>query len=134
MRYNKELRIILKETKIDDQNLSLSAADQCTEFSKQFKKSLQNKDAEKFYCFYYINIILISNKYLPQLSEDIATFIISKVTGRLLLKLKIGKENLPDLVKTDTKQELKEKEIHGLCYITGYISHTPFTTMKNSPK
>ena len=30
MRYNKELRIILKETKIDDQNLSLSAADQCT--------------------------------------------------------------------------------------------------------
>ena len=122
MRYNKELRIILKETKIDDQNLWLSAADQCTEFSKQFKKSLQNKDAEKFYCFYYINIILISNKYLPQLSEDIATFIISKVTGRLLLKLKIGKENLPDLVKTDTKQELKEKEIHGLCYITGYIS------------
>ena len=105
-----------------------------TDFCKPFEKLLQNKDAEKFYCFCYTNIILKSNKYLPQISEDMATIIISKVTDRLLLKSKSGNENLPDLDKTDTAQELSEKEIHGLCYITGYILHKLFIKMKNSPK
>ena len=44
-----------------------------TDFCKPFEKLLQNKDAEKFYCFCYTNIILKSNKYLPQISEDMAT-------------------------------------------------------------
>ena len=78
---NKELCIKLKETKIDDQNLWLSAANLCTDFCKPLEKLLQNKDAEKFYCFCYTNIILKSSKYLPQISEDMATIIISKVTG-----------------------------------------------------
>ena len=104
-----------------------------TDFCKPFEKLLQNKDAEKFYCFCYTNIILKSNKYFPQISEYMATIIISKVT-RLLLKSKSGNENLPDLDKTDTAQDLSEKEIHGLCYITGYILHKLFTKMKNSPK
>ena len=105
-----------------------------TDFCKPFEKLIQNKDAEKFYCFCYTNIILKSHKYLPQISEDMATIIISKVTDRLLLKSKSGNENLPDLDKTDTAQELSEKEIQGLCYITGYILHKLFTKMKNSPK
>ena len=63
-----------------------------------------------------------------------ATIIISKVTDRLLLKSKSGNENLPDLDKTDTAQELYEKEIQSLCYITGYILHKLFTKMKNSHK
>ena len=134
MCYNKKLCIKLKETKIDDQNLWLSAANLCTDFCKPFEKLLQNKDAEKFYCFCYTNIILKSSKYLPQISEDMATIIISKVTDRLLLKSKSGNENLPDLDKTDKAQDLSENEIHGLCYITGYILHKLFTKIKNSPK
>ena len=51
-----------------------------------------------------------------------------------MFKSKSGYENLPDLDKTDATQELSEKEIHGFCYITGYISHKLFTKMKNSPK
>ena len=51
-----------------------------------------------------------------------------------MLKSKSGNENLPDLDKTDTAQELSEKEIQGLCYITGYILHKLFTKMKNTPK
>ena len=77
MSYNIELCIKLTETKIDDQNLWLSAADLCTDFCKPFEKLLQNKDAEKFYCFYYTNIILKSNKYLPQISEDMAWLLLS---------------------------------------------------------
>ena len=91
----------LKEAKIDDQNLWLSAANLCTDFCKPFEKLLQNKDAEKFYCFCYTNITLKSSKYLPQISEVMATIIISKVTDRLLLKSKSGNENLPNLDKTD---------------------------------
>ena len=79
MCYNKELCIKLKEPKTDDQNLWLSAANLCTDFCKPFEKLLQNKDAEKFF-FCYTNIILKSSKYLPQISEDMATIIISKVT------------------------------------------------------
>ena len=30
--------------------------------------------------------------------------------------------------------DLSENEIHGLCYITGYILHKLFTKIKNSPK
>ena len=52
-----------------------------------------------------------SNKYLPQSSEDMATTIISKITDRLLLKSKSGNENLADLDKTDTTQELSGKYI-----------------------
>ena len=63
-----------------------------------------------------------------------ATIIISKVTDRLLLKSKSGNENLPDLDKTDTAQDLSEKEKHGLCCITGYILHKLFTKMKKSSK
>ena len=63
-----------------------------------------------------------------------ATIIISKVTDRLLLNSKSGNENLPDLDKTDKVQDLSENEIHGLCYITGYILHKLFTKIKNSPK
>ena len=133
MSYNIELCIKLTETKIDDQNLWLSAADLCTDFCKPFEKLLQNKDAQKFYCFFYTNIILKSNKYLPQFSEYIATIIISKVTDRLLLKSKSGNENLTDLHKTDTTQVLSEQVTHGLCYITEHISHKLFTKMKNSP-
>ena len=88
----------------------------------------------KFYCFCFCFIILKSSKYLPQVSEDMATIVISKVTDRLLLKSECGNENLPDLDKTDTTQELSEKEIHGLCYITGYILHKLFIKIKNSPK
>ena len=51
MCYNKELRIKLKKAKIDDQNLWLSPADLCIEFCEPSEKLLQNKDAEKFYCF-----------------------------------------------------------------------------------
>ena len=136
MCYNKELCIKLKETKINGQNLWLSAANLCTDFyfCKPFEKLRQNKDAEKFYYFCYTNIIIKLNKYLPQISEDMATIIINKVTGRLLLKSKSGKENFPDLDKTDIAQDLSEKEIHGLCYFTGYILHKLFTKMKNSPK
>ena len=76
----------------------------CTDFFKPFEKLLQNKDVEKFYCFCYTNIILKSNKYLSQFSEDMATIIISKITDRSLLKSKSGNENLPDLNKTDTTQ------------------------------
>ena len=72
MCYNKELCIKLKETKIDDQNLWLSAGNLCTEFCKPFENLLQNEDAEKFYCFCYTNI-LKSSKYLPQISEDYTT-------------------------------------------------------------
>ena len=75
-----------------------------------------------------------SNRYLPQFSEDMATIVISQVTDTLLLKSKSGNDILPDLDKTDTTQELSEEEIHGLCYITEYISHKLFTKMKNSPK
>ena len=50
-----------------------------------------------------------------------ATIIISKVIRRLFLKSKSGNENLPDLDKTDAAQDFSEKEIHGLCYITGYF-------------
>ena len=81
----------------------------------------------------YTNIILKLNKYLPQISEGRATIIISKVTDTFLLKSKSGNENLPDLDKTDTKQELSEKEIHGLCYVTKYISHKLLTKMKKLP-
>ena len=63
-----------------------------------------------------------------------ATIIISKVTDRLLLKSKSGNEHLPDLDKTDITQELSEKEIHGLCNVTEYITHKLFTKMKTSPK
>ena len=49
MWYNIELCIKLMETKIDDLNLWLSAADLCTDFCKPFEKLLQNKDAQKFY-------------------------------------------------------------------------------------
>ena len=63
-----------------------------------------------------------------------ATIIISKVTDMLLLKSKSGNENLPELDKTDTAQDLSENEIHGLCYITEYILHKLFAKMKNSPK
>ena len=112
----------------------MSAANLCTDFCKSFEKLLQNKDAEKYYCFCYTNTILKSSKYLPQISEDMATIIISKVTDRLLLKSKSGNENLPDLDKTDKAQDLSENEIHGLCYITGYILHKLFTKRKNSPK
>ena len=105
-----------------------------TDFCKPFEKLLQNKDAEKIYCFCYNNIILKSNKYLPQFSEGMATIIISKVTDRLQLKSKSGNENLPDLDKTDITQELSEKEIHGLCNITEYITHKLFTNMKTSPE
>ena len=59
MCYNIELCIKLTETKIDDQNLWLSAADLCTDFCKPFEKLLQNKDAQKFYCFF--TLILYSN-------------------------------------------------------------------------
>ena len=110
MCYNKELCIKIKETKIDDQNLWLSAGDLCTDFCKPLEKLLQNKDAEKFYCFCYTNIML-KIEYLPQSSEYMATTIISKITDRLLLKSKSGNENLPDLDKTDTTQELSEKYI-----------------------
>ena len=110
MCYNKELCIKIKETKIDDQNLWLSAGDLCTDFCKPLEKLLQNKDAEKFYCFCYTNIML-KIAYLPQSSEYMATTIISKITDRLLLKSKSGNENLPDLDKTDTTQELSEKYI-----------------------
>ena len=110
MCYNKELCIKIKETKIDDQNLWLSAGDLCTDFCKPLEKLLQNKDAEKFYCFCYTNIML-KIEYLPQSSEYLATTIISKITDRLLLKSKSGNENLPDLDKTDTTQELSEKYI-----------------------
>ena len=110
MCYNKELCIKIKETKIDDQNLWLSAGDLCTDFYKPLEKLLQNKDAEKFYCFCYTNIML-KIEYLPQSSEYMATTIISKITDRLLLKSKSGNENLPDLDKTDTTQELSEKYI-----------------------
>ena len=79
----------------------MSAANLCTDFCKSFEKLLQNKDAEKFYCFCYTNTILKSSKYLPQISEDMATIIISKVTDRLLLKSKSGNENLPNLDKSD---------------------------------
>ena len=106
-----------------------------------FEKLLQNKDTEKFYCFCYTNcfcyfvfVILKSNKYLLQMSEDIATIIISKVTDRFLLKSKSGNESLPDLDKTGTTRELSEKEIHEACYITGYMPHKQFTKMKNSSK
>ena len=110
MCYNKELCIKIKETKIDDQNLWLSAGDLCTDFCKPLEKLLQNKDAEKFYCFCYTNIML-KIEYLPQSSEYMATTVISKITDRLLLKSKSGNENLPDLDKTDTTQELSEKYI-----------------------
>ena len=110
MCYNKELCIKIKETKIDDQNLWLSAGDLCTDFCKPLEKLLHNKDAEKFYCFCYTNIML-KIEYLPQSSEYMATTIISKITDRLLLKSKSGNENLPDLDKTDTTQELSEKYI-----------------------
>ena len=110
MCYNKELCIKIKETKTDDQNLWLSAGDLCTDFCKPLEKLLQNKDAEKFYCFCYTNIML-KIEYLPQSSEYMATTIISKITDRLLLKSKSGNENLPDLDKTDTTQELSEKYI-----------------------
>ena len=113
----------LKEAKIDDQNLWLSAANLCTYFCKPFEKLLQNKDAEKFY-FCYTNIILKSSKYLPQISEVMATIIISKVTDRLLLKSKSGYENLPELNKTDTAQDLSGNEIHGLLldiFCTNYL-------------
>ena len=113
MCHNKELCIKLKKAKIDDQNLWLSPADLCIEFCKLFEKLLQNKDVEKF-CFCYTNFMLKSNKYLPQFYEDIATIIINKVTDRLLLKSKSGNEDLPDFDKTDTTQEISEKEIHGL--------------------
>ena len=103
-------------------------------FCKPIEKLLLNKDAEKIYCFCYTNIILKSDKYLPQFSEDMATIIISKVTDRLLLKSKSGNEHLPDLDKTDITQELSEKEIHGLCNVTEYITHKLFTKMKTSPK
>ena len=63
-----------------------------------------------------------------------ATIIISKVTDRLLLKSKSGNENLPELDKTDTAQDLSENEIRGLCYVTEYILHKLFAKMKNSPK
>ena len=76
MCYNKKLCFKLKETKIDDQNLWLSAANLCTDFCKPFEKLLQNKDAEKF-CFYYTNIILKSSKYLPQISEAMAWLLLS---------------------------------------------------------
>ena len=52
----------------------------------------------------------------------------------MLLNSKSGNENLPDLDKTDKVQDLSENEIHGLSYITGYISHKLFTKIKNSPK
>ena len=91
-------------------------------------------DTETFYSFYYTNIIPKSNRYLPQISEDMATIIISKVTDRLLLKSKSGNENLPELDKTDTAQDLSENEIRGLCYVTEYILHKLFAKMKNSPK
>ena len=52
----------------------------------------------------------------------------------MLLNSKSGKENLPDLDKTDKVQDLSENEIHGLCYITGYILHKLFTEITNSPK
>ena len=77
MCYNKKLRITLKETKIDDQNLWLSAANLCTDFCRPFEKLLQNKDAEKFYCFYYTNIVLKSSKYLSQISEDMEWLLLS---------------------------------------------------------
>ena len=48
-----------------------------------------------------------------------AAISICKVTDKLFVKSKCGNENLPDLNKTDTAQDLSEKEIHGLCYITG---------------
>ena len=107
-----------------------------TDFCKPFEKLLQNKDAEKFYCFCYTNILYSNriNIYLKFLKTWLLFIIISKVIDRLLLKSKSGNENLPDLDKTDTAQELSEKEIHGLCYITGYILHKLFIKMKNSPK
>ena len=77
MCYNKKLYIKLKETKIDDQNFWLSAANLCTDFCKPFEKLLQNKDAEKFYRFCYTNIILKSSKYLPRISEDMAWLLLS---------------------------------------------------------
>ena len=63
--------------------------------------------------------MLKSNKYLPQISEDMATIGISKVADKFFVKSKCGNENLPDLDKTDTAHNLSEKEIHGLCCITG---------------
>ena len=130
--------IKLKETKIDDQNLWLPAANLCTDFCKPFEKLLQNKDAEKFYCFFF-TLILYSNRvniYLKFLKtwRGMATIIISKVTDRLLPNSKSGHENLPDLDKTDKVQDLSENEIHGLCYITGYILHKLFRKIKNFPK
>ena len=63
---NKELCIKLKETKIDDQNLWLPAADLCTYFCKPFEKLLQNKDEEKLFCFCFTNILYLNqiNIYL----------------------------------------------------------------------
>ena len=77
MCYSKKLCIKLKETKIDDENLWFSSANLCTDFCKPFEKLLQNKDAEKFYCFCYTNTILKSSKYLRQISEDMAWLLLS---------------------------------------------------------
>ena len=77
MCYNKKLCIKLKETKIDDQNPWLSAANLCTDFCQPFERLLQNKDTKKFYCFCYTNIILKSSKYSPQIYEDMAWLLLS---------------------------------------------------------
>ena len=105
MFYNKEWCIKLKETKIDDQNLWLRAADLCTDFCKPFQNLLQNNDLKKRCCFCYIIITLRSNKYLIKFFENMDTIIIGKVTDWLLLKWKISNKNLPDLDKTDSTKE-----------------------------
>ena len=79
---------LLKEEKLRaEENMCYNKELCINDFCKPFKKLRQNKDTENV-CFCYTNIIIKSNKSLSQISEDMATMIISKVTDRLLLKSK----------------------------------------------
>ena len=131
--YSKDLCEKLKECSLNEERIWLLGLDLWRAFKKPYDKLLRNNDAEKFYSYCYSQIVYKSQEYLPDYPEDMSTIILSKMTDKLLLKSKKKEEDSQQPSETESIN-LSDNEIHGLCYISGYIMHKLHKKMKNSPK
>ena len=101
--------------------------------SQIFKKFMKNGDIDKFFSNMYSTIVLKAPEFFPSLSCDTVTLLSKKLVDKLVaqhkqLKLR-SEEKVASEVQEDTK--LTEKEIHGLCYIGGYICQKLHKKLRN---
>ena len=94
---------------------------------------MKNGDIDMFFSNMYSTIVLKVPEFSPSLSCVSATLLSKKLVDQLAAQHKqlklLSEEKVATQVQEDTK--LTEKEIHGLCYIGGYICQKLHKKLRN---